>query len=97
VWSVYVLRCADGSYYTGITNNLARRLDAHRTGTASKYTRARLPIRLACTLGAWPTRGAALKLEARIKAMTRVQKHALVRTKLRSRASRAGAGKPRSP
>jgi putative endonuclease len=79
VWSVYVLRCANGSYYTGITNNLTRRLDAHRAGTASKYTRARRPIRLACTLGAWPTRGAALKLEARIKAMTRLQKQDLIR------------------
>ena len=78
-WSVYVLECGDGSYYTGITNNLTRRLDAHRAGTASKYTRGRLPVRLACTMGAWPTRGPALKLEARIKAMTRRQKQALLR------------------
>ncbi len=79
-WSVYVLRCADGSYYTGITNDLARRLVRHRAGKASKYTRARLPVRLACTLGGGATRGAALKLEARIKAMTRRQKQALVRS-----------------
>jgi putative endonuclease len=78
-WSVYVLRCADGSYYTGITNDLARRLVAHRAGKASKYTRARLPLRLACVLGAWPTRGEALRHEARIKTLTRGQKHALVR------------------
>jgi predicted GIY-YIG superfamily endonuclease len=78
-WSVYVLRCADGSYYTGVTNNLSRRLDAHRAGTASKYTRCRLPIELACTLGSWPTRGEALRREARIKAMTRLQKQALIR------------------
>jgi len=78
-WSVYVLECADGSYYTGATNDLARRLGAHRAGKASKYTRGRLPVRLACTLGAWPTRGPALKLEARIKAMTRLQKRKLIR------------------
>ena len=78
-WSVYVLRCADGSYYTGITNDLIRRLAAHRAGKASKYTRCRRPIELACALGTWPTRGAALKLEARIKAMTRPQKQALIR------------------
>lgn len=78
-WSVYVLRCADGSYYTGVTNNLMRRLEAHRAGKASRYTRCRLPVRLACALGSWPTRGPALKLEARIKAMTRVQKQALIR------------------
>jgi putative endonuclease len=78
VWSVYVLRCADGSYYTGITNDLTRRLGAHRAGKASKYTRARLPVRLACIVGSWPTRGLALRLEAHVKTMTRVQKHALV-------------------
>ena len=78
-WSVYVLRCADGSYYTGITNDLSRRLDAHRAGKASKYTRARLPLRLACVLGSWVTRGQALRHEARIKTLTRREKHALVR------------------
>jgi len=78
-WSVYVLKCADGSYYTGVTNDLMRRLDAHRAGKASKYTRCRLPIRLVCALGAWPTRGPALRLEARIKAMTRLQKQDLIR------------------
>ena len=77
-WSVYVLRCADGSYYTGVTNNLTRRLDTHRAGKASKYTRGRLPVRLACALGSWTTRGPALQLEARIKAMTRLQKRALI-------------------
>lgn len=74
-----MLRCADGSYYTGVTNNLPRRLDAHLAGTASKYTRGRRPVRLACALGSWPTRGPALQLEARIKAMTRRQKQDLIR------------------
>ena len=78
-WSVYILECADGSYYTGITNDLARRLDRHRLGRASKYTRCRLPVRLAWAGGAWPTRGPALKLEARIKAMSRREKQALLR------------------
>jgi putative endonuclease len=74
-----VLQCADGSYYTGVTNNLTRRLEAHLAGAASKYTRGRLPVRLACALGEWPTRGHALRLEARIKAMTRRQKQDLIR------------------
>jgi putative endonuclease len=78
-WSVYVLECADGSYYTGVTNDLTRRLDAHRAGKASKYTRGRRPVRLACALGAWPGRGPALRLEASIKAMTRRQKQDLIR------------------
>jgi predicted GIY-YIG superfamily endonuclease len=78
-WAVYLLRCADGSYYTGITNDLTRRLAAHRAGKASKYTRGRLPVELACTLRSAPTRSDALKLEARIKTMTRRQKEALIR------------------
>jgi putative endonuclease len=78
-WSVYVLECADGSYYTGVTNDLARRLQAHRDGTASKYTRSRRPLRLACAMPPVPTRGEALRLEARMKAMTRRQKRALIR------------------
>ncbi|MGH7672629.1 MAG: GIY-YIG nuclease family protein, partial [Gemmatimonadales bacterium] len=46
-WIVYILRCRDGSLYTGSTNDLARRLAAHRAGTASAYTRARRPVWLA--------------------------------------------------
>ena len=79
-WSVYVLRCADGSLYTGITNDLTRRLKAHRAGTASKYTRSRRPVRLMWTTGSWRARGPALKREARIKAMTRRQKEDLCRS-----------------
>ena len=92
-WSVYVLRCCDGSFYTGVTNDLSRRLDAHRAGTASKYTRSRLPVRLMCVMGAWPTRSPALKLEARIKTMTRVLKQVLIATVMRLAASI----RPRSP
>ena len=76
-----MLRCADGSYYTGITNDLGRRLGAHRAGKASRYTRARLPVRLACVLDSWETRGEALRSEARVKALTRSQKQALVRAR----------------
>jgi predicted GIY-YIG superfamily endonuclease len=45
-WVVYILRCRDGSLYTGITNDLTKRLAAHRAGTGARYTRARLPVRL---------------------------------------------------
>lgn len=78
-WLVYVLECADGSYYTGATNDLPRRLEAHRAGTASKYTRSRRPVRLVCAMDSLRTRGAALALEARMKGMTRLQKQALIR------------------
>jgi putative endonuclease len=87
-WSVYVLRCADGSLYTGITNDLGRRLLAHRAGTASKYTRSRLPVRVMCTMGPWSTRGRALREEARIKAMPRAEKLGLIRSYAAVRARR---------
>jgi putative endonuclease len=46
-WVVYIMRCADGTLYTGITTDLARRLAQHNAGAASKYTRARLPVSVA--------------------------------------------------
>ena len=45
-WVVYMVRCSDGTLYTGVTNDLERRMSAHQAGTASKYTRARLPVEL---------------------------------------------------
>ena len=75
---VYLLQCRDGSLYTGITNDLARRLAAHRAGTASAYTRSRRPVRLAYreTL---PDRSAALRREAAIKRLPRGDKLNLIR------------------
>ena len=73
---VYLLRCRDGSLYTGITNNLPQRLESHRRGKASAYTRARLPVSLAYQELA-SDRGSALKREAAIKRLTRAQKVAL--------------------
>ncbi len=72
-WSVYVLRCGDGSLYTGITNDLARRLAAHRAGTASRYTRSRRPVRLVYRERR-RSRSAALKREAAIKRLPRAAK-----------------------
>jgi len=72
-WHVYVLRCADGSLYTGITNDLARRLAAHRAGTASRYTRSRRPVRLVYRERR-RDRSAALKREAAIKRLPRAAK-----------------------
>jgi putative endonuclease len=74
---VYLLRCADGSLYTGWTVDLERRLAAHRAGRASRYTRTRLPVELAFALEL-PDRSAARREEARIKRLTREQKLALV-------------------
>jgi putative endonuclease len=74
---VYILRCADGTLYTGIAKDLVKRLAQHRTGRASRYTRARLPVDLAwsCEVESW---GAALREELRIKALPRHRKEALL-------------------
>lgn len=77
-WIVYMLRCGDGSLYTGCTNNLSRRLEAHQRGRGAKYTRSRLPVALAYREEA-PDRSAALRREAAIKHLTRRQKLALIK------------------
>lgn len=77
-WWVYILRCRDGSLYTGITNNLPRRLAAHRLGKGSSYVRSRLPARLVYR-EPQGDRGAALRREMAIKRLQRAEKLALVR------------------
>lgn len=74
---VYILRCRDGSLYTGWTNDLDARLREHNAGRGAKYTRSRLPVE-AIYREAAPSREAALRREAAIKALTRPQKLALV-------------------
>ena len=74
---VYILRCGDGSLYTGCTNDLPRRLRAHQSGRGAKYTRSRLPVELVYREPA-ADRSAALRREAAIKAMTRAEKLALL-------------------
>jgi putative endonuclease len=75
---VYILRCGDGSLYTGWTADLDRRLRAHAAGTASRYTRSRLPVELALALP-MADRTAARREEARIKRLDRAEKLALLR------------------
>jgi predicted GIY-YIG superfamily endonuclease len=69
-WFVYIVRCADGSLYTGITKDVKRRCQQHNAGTASRYTRSRRPVELVYR-EAHPSQSSALKREAAIKAMTR--------------------------
>lgn len=76
-WWVYVLRCGDGSLYTGVTTDPERRLDEHARGTASRYTRARPPVELVHVEGA-EDRSAALRREAAIKRLSRPDKLRLV-------------------
>jgi len=78
-WQVYLLRCGDGTLYTGATNDLARRLARHASGRGARYTRSRLPVALVHAERA-AGRGAALRREAAIKRLDRRAKLALIRT-----------------
>ena len=73
---VYILRCGDGTLYTGCTNDLPRRLQAHQSGRGAKYTRS-LPVELVYQ-EAVPDRSAALRREAAIKRLDRRRKLALI-------------------
>ena len=77
MYLVYILRCGDGSLYTGITNDLSRRLAAHSSGRGAKYTRSRLPVALVWQ-EAQPDKSAALRREQQIKALSRAEKLRLI-------------------
>lgn len=76
-WWVYILRCADGTLYTGMAADVDRRAAAHNSGRGAKYTRSRLPVRVVyrekCV-----SRGEALRREAVIKRLPRREKLALI-------------------
>lgn len=83
-WRVYLLRCADGTIYTGATNDLERRLLRHAAGTGARYTRSRLPVALVLDIRC-RDRGEALRREAAVKALTRAGKLALLARRRRRR------------
>ncbi|HEV2943820.1 MAG TPA: GIY-YIG nuclease family protein [Solirubrobacteraceae bacterium] len=76
---VYMLRCRDGSLYTGWTSDLDRRMARHQAGKASRYTASRLPVEMALALP-MVDRMAARREEARIKLLTRADKLKLIAT-----------------
>ena len=73
MWQVYILRCADGTLYTGSTNDVEKRLAAHNAGRVAKYPRARRPCALVYVEEA-ADKGAALRREAAIKKLSRQEK-----------------------
>ena len=75
-WFLYVLRCADGTLYTGVTTDLTRRVVEHNSGRGARYTAGRRPVAL---LAAWrfPDRGSAQRAEARFRRLSRARKLAL--------------------
>lgn len=79
-WIVYIIECADRTLYTGITNDLAARLEKHANGTGARYTRGRAPYDVIYT-EVYETRSLALKREAGIKRMSKLEKIGLGRMK----------------
>jgi putative endonuclease len=78
-WSVYMLRCADNTLYTGVTNNIDKRVHAHNTApTGAKYTKARRPVVLVYQEDSF-TRGEALKREAVLRKLPRQTKLLLLK------------------
>ena len=78
-WFVYILRCGDGTLYTGVTDDVQRRFAAHRAGKGANYTRGRGPLELVYTQEQ-PDKSAALRREVQIKKLTRPQKEQLIRS-----------------
>jgi len=78
-WYVYLVRCADDSLYTGIATDVDRRCQEHNAGTASRYTRTRLPVQVVYR-ESHPDRSAASKREYALKQLSRAQKEALIQS-----------------
>jgi len=80
MWFVYILECSDGTLYTGITNNLNKRIETHNKGKGAKYTKTRLPVALRVSFEA-EDRSKASKEEYRIKQLSRLEKLKLINNK----------------
>lgn len=80
MWIVYILKCSDGSYYTGCTNNLEKRVEDHLSGKGGRYTRSHSPQRLVYQ-EVQPDRSSAQKREAEIKKLSRDKKELIIHGK----------------
>jgi putative endonuclease len=76
-WSLYILKCGDGTFYTGVTNDIDRRFRAHQEGKASRFTRTRRPVALVYQEPCG-TRSQALTRECAVKSLSRPKKEELV-------------------
>ena len=95
-WSLYVLRCGDGSLYCGIALDVARRLDEHRTGKGARYTRGRGPLEVIAKVRC-PDRSAALRAEMAFKKLPRDRKEQVLARTHGLRRFVALAARPRAP
>ena len=80
MWYLYILQCGDGTLYTGITTDVEKRLEAHRSGKGAKYTRGRAPLELLYR-ELCGTHSDALKRELEVKRLTREEKLTLIASK----------------
>ncbi len=87
---VYIVRCSDGTLYTGWAADVAARVKAHNAGRGAKYTRMRLPVKLVYS-EELPTRAEAMKRERQIKRYPRAKKLALSRRKRKTQRQRSSA------
>ena len=76
-YSVYILSCADGAYYTGMTRDLDRRLAEHRAGRGSRWVARRLPVEVVFSLDGLSYRSA-MRIERYVKTLARARKEALI-------------------
>jgi len=76
-WFLYVVRCADGTLYTGIARNVSARIALHETGKGARYTRGRGPLEL-CAVRRCADKGRALRLEYAMKRLSRAEKEAVI-------------------
>ena len=77
-WFLYILQCADGTYYTGVTTNIKRRLNEHNTSKrGAKYTKTRRPVKVVY-LSEYEGRSSAQKAEYKFKQLTREQKERVI-------------------
>lgn len=77
-WQIYIIECKDGKLYTGITNNLNRRVKQHNSGNGGKFTKCRIPVKLLYSEKS-SSRSAALKREVQIKRLPRPKKLKLIK------------------
>ncbi len=86
-WLLYILKCSDTTFYTGITNDLQRRIERHNDGSASRYTRSRRPVKL-IYFERCRNKSSALKKECAVKSLSRVEKEKYINNKPETLGSR---------
>ena len=89
-WGVYLLRCADGTFYCGVTNDVENRIGRHNAGRGARYTRGRRPVKLVAWSGLVFSQGNALRAELQVKRCERSRKL----QRLRALAKKPLTGKP---